>query len=73
MKYYLKSTTGIESVDSKSEWIEVTKEEFIQAERSAGFWPKGCTPEEAKDTTATGGFSGNGISGRVDYEKGIDY
>jgi len=39
---------------------EVTKEEWVQAERSAGFHPK-C----GGDGPATGGFSGNGISGSI--------
>jgi len=39
---------------------EVTKEEWIQAERSAGFRPK-----HGGGGPATGGFSGNGISGSI--------
>jgi hypothetical protein len=43
---------------------EVTKEQFIQAERNAGFHCKpgitGC---------ATGGFSGGGVHGTVEYVK----
>lgn len=42
---------------------EVTKEEFIQAERAAGFRSK----SGRDDVCATGGFSGNGISGHVRY------
>ena len=41
---------------------EVTAEEWKQAERAAGFRTKG-----GGDGFATGGFSGNGISGRIDY------
>jgi len=39
---------------------QVTKEEWIKAERSAGFYPK-----YGGDGPATGGFSGNGISGSI--------
>jgi len=38
---------------------EVTKEEWISAERAAGFHPK------FGDGPATGGFSGNGMSGSI--------
>ena len=55
-KYYL-SILGKEP-------IEVTQEEFIQAERSAGFRPKpGCGP------VATGGFDSGALSGSIKYEK----
>lgn len=55
-KYYL-SILGKEP-------IEVTQEEFIQAERSAGFRPKpGCGP------VATGGFGSGIISGSIKYEE----
>lgn len=43
---------------------QVTKEEWIQAERSAGFRPK-----YGGDGPATGGFSGNGISGSMRLQK----
>jgi len=39
---------------------QVTKEEWISAERSAGFHPK-C----GGDGPATGGFSGNGMRGYI--------
>ncbi len=42
---------------------EVTKEEFIKAERAAGFYPKSGNPNDC----ATGGFGGNGLSGSVRY------
>ncbi|WP_391557166.1 hypothetical protein [Robertmurraya sp.] len=42
---------------------EVTKEEFIKAERAAGFRPK----SGRDDVCATGGFSGKGLSGSVRY------
>lgn len=41
---------------------EVTEEEFIAVERSAGFYPKaGCGP------LATGGFSKGDVSGRIEH------
>jgi len=46
-----------------SDWIEVSQEKFVQAERAAGFRPKpGCGP------VATGGFSNGSVCGRVAYE-----
>lgn len=47
---------------------EVTKQEFIKAERSAGFSPKSGNPEDC----ATGGFGANGIKGTVRYIKNDD-
>ncbi len=44
------------------EWTEVTQEEFIRAERHAGFRPKGSSP------VATGGFSGGGYRGRIELK-----
>jgi len=42
-----------------SDWIEVSQEKFVQAERAAGFRPKpGCGP------VATGGFSNGSVCGR---------
>ena len=55
-KYYLKA-------DFQKEKQEVTKEEFIQAERAAGFRPK------YGDGVATGGFSGGGVSGYIEHVK----
>lgn len=41
-------------------WQEVTEDQFVNAERGAGFRPKpGCGP------VATGGFSSGGQSGRT--------
>jgi len=55
--YYLGITGHPESM------VEVTQEEFILAERAAGFRPKhGCGP------VATGGFGSGGIQGSVRYE-----
>lgn len=42
---------------------QVTKKEFINAERAAGFRSK----SGSMDDCATGGFSGNGISGSIKY------
>ena len=53
-RYYLTIGTQPEA--------EVTEEEFVRAERRAGFHPKpGCGP------VATGGFGSGAIKGRVDY------
>ena len=54
-KYYLKAFY-------EEEWTEVSQDEFIRAERHAGFRPKyGTGP------VATGGFSGGGMKGRVEF------
>lgn len=54
-KYYLKA-------DWQKDWTEVTQEEFIKAERAAGFHPKwGCGP------VATAGFTSGMVSGKVEY------
>jgi hypothetical protein len=54
-RYYLKA-------DHQTEWQEVTQEQFVNAEQAAGFRPKdGCGP------VATGGFTGRGMRGRVEY------
>lgn len=42
-------------------WKEVTQEEWISAERSAGFHPKG----EDRGQYATAGFGGNHVNGRT--------
>lgn len=49
-------------------WREVTQDEYIQAERVAGFHPKpGCGP------FATAGFHGpNGVEGRLRYGEHFD-
>jgi len=46
-----------------SPWREVTREEFVSAEKDAGFYPKsGC------GSVATNGFSSSsGIAGKVTY------
>ncbi len=44
-------------------WKEVTLEEFQAAERQAGFRKKGGGP------TATAGFTGGGVMGRVLSDK----
>lgn len=51
-QYYLSSDTHAEK--------QVTEQEFIQAERNAGFRSKG-----GPDHVATGGFTGRGMHGRV--------
>lgn len=45
-----------------SPWQEATREQFIQAEGTAGFYPmSGC------GDLATAGFTANGIQGRITY------
>lgn len=49
---------------------EVSKEEFIRAERNAGFRPKLCFDHPDYMTTfATAGFQGNGIYGRMEFDR----
>lgn len=56
MKYFLKGSW-------EKEYTEVTKEQYIEAEEGAGFFPKpGC------GDVATDSFSGHGIRGKVNYE-----
>lgn len=65
LKYLLKA-------DHQTSWDEVTKEQWIKAERSAGFRPKmsSCHPEYMS-TCATGGFGGDGVQGRIERNKEI--
>tara|TARA_R110000823_G_scaffold101636_10_gene218347 strand:+ start:1669 stop:1890 length:222 start_codon:yes stop_codon:yes gene_type:complete len=50
------------------EWTEVTKEEWVKAERTAGFYPKLPRDDSRFMTTcATGGFSGANIRGKIEY------
>lgn len=44
-------------------WTEVTREEFIRIEQANGFFSK-----FGFDHPATGGFSANGVRGRVEYD-----
>ena len=53
--YYLKP-------DYQTEWNEVSREQFIAAEQAAGFRSK-----FGPSHPATGGFSGRGMRGRVEY------
>lgn len=46
---------------------EVTKEEFIAAERAAGFFPK------SGSGVATGGFGSGDILGRVETTRMVDH
>lgn len=48
--------------DWQDDWQEVSVEQFITAERSAGFGSR------FSDRLATGGFSGRGINGRIEIE-----
>lgn len=57
-RYFLKMNFG------NSPEVEVTEEEFCQAERASGFRPKkGCGP------VATTGFSSEAVTGRVEFPK----
>jgi hypothetical protein len=49
----------------QKEYIEVTKEEYIQVERASGFYSKFGDTE-----IATASFTSGNVMGRVDYEKG---
>ena len=62
MKYFL-SILGINGVDIAGSEVEVTREEWLTAERRAGFWPT-----HGGDGPATGGFSGGGVHGRIEYD-----
>lgn len=60
-RYFLAREGGTEE--------EVTREEWIRAERSAGFYPKLPHNHPAYwITPATGGFSSGNVSGRIRYE-----
>lgn len=60
--YYLKTV-------AETNWREVTRKEWIEAERGAGFRPKlPSTDPRYMTTCATGGFSGNGIQGKIGRE-----
>lgn len=54
-RYFLKA-------DHQTEWDEVTREQFINAEQAAGFRSK-----FGSNHPATSGFSGRGMRGRVEY------
>jgi len=56
---------------SFADWTEVTKEEWIKAERSAGFYPKcsSCDPGFWTHPATSGFSSRQGIEGRILYLK----
>lgn len=63
----------VEKYFLKAEWQpdkqEVTKEQWIKAERAAGFRPKLSSDHpEYMTTCATGGFHSGGVSGSISYE-----
>lgn len=63
-KYYLSVTLGGEKIER-----EVSLLEYCRAERQAGFRPRMAYDDPRYMTTpATGGFSGNGISGSIKYD-----
>lgn len=50
------------------EWVEVSRQKWIEAERSAGFWPRMSKDDPRfMEVTATGGFTGGGISGKIEF------
>lgn len=57
MKFYLKAPW-------QEKYTEVTKEQFIMAERNCGFRSK-----FGEKSLATAGFSSNGLEGKVIYEE----
>ena len=54
------------STDWLHVWQEVTKEEYVRAERTAEFYP---TYGRSWDEPATAGFSGAGVIGSISYGK----
>ena len=61
-RYFLKA-------DFQSDYQEVTKEEWIKAERAAGFRPKLASDDPRyMKVCATAGFYGNGVSGKIEDE-----
>lgn len=63
-KYELRSTTV-----PGSDWVEVSRDEWIRAERAAGFRPKMASDDPRyMQTQATGGFSSSaGTEGRIKW------
>jgi hypothetical protein len=62
--YFLSCTVAGEEIEK-----EVSLEEFCKAERAAGFQPKMTSDNPLyMFTPATGGFGGNGISGRISID-----
>lgn len=57
LRYFVRLTGGPER--------EVTKEEFVSAERAAGFRNTMHRPDEP----ATSGFGGNGIRGWIEFQR----
>jgi hypothetical protein len=57
-KYFIK-------FEDVTDWIEVTKGQFIKAERQCGFSPVSGSKEEC----ATAGFGCGMISGKIEYVK----
>jgi len=59
-KYYLKT-------EWQSVWHRVTKKQFIEAERSAGFYPTTVSQDDPlyDNTVATGGFGDDSIEGEI--------
>lgn len=54
----------------ESDWKEVSKQEWIKAERQAGFYPKvSSLHPQFWLICATGGFNDGNIRGRIEFEK----
>lgn len=61
MRYFLKSELP------RAAWVEVGEEEWIRAERSAGFRPKlSSDHQDYMRVRATGGFGNDFISGKIE-------
>jgi hypothetical protein len=59
-KYFLKAAW-------EEDFRKVTEEQFIAAEREAGFHSK-----FGENTVATAGFNSNGVCGKVEYDTQTD-
>ena len=60
--YYLALDLDDWAEDIDLDWKEVTKEQYMRAERAAGFRSK-----FGPGHIATAGFSGSGVRGKVSY------
>jgi hypothetical protein len=61
-RYYLRPSVTALLDMPELPWTEVTRDQWIAAERGAGFHPKG-----GGHRPATGGFSGGGVEGRIKF------
>jgi len=66
----MKTETYWLKCSGESYYRKVTKEEWIKAERQAGFRPKcAYTDPDYMKICATGGFGGNGVEGKITFEE----